>query len=256
MLISSLSFLKGNRQKSDPEFESNVQNPACSFRHGEWVWLGRVPYQKAFQLQEELRKQVSGGDVDVLLLLEHDPVITLGRNANPSNILSSREKLTEYGIDIIRTNRGGDVTFHGPGQLVGYPIFCLRRGVRAHIKAMVDGIIDTLGQLGIVGEWRDSHPGVWVGEEKICAVGIHVHHGVSIHGFALNVDIELASFQHIVPCGLKDVKVTSMYRQLGTIPSMEAVVERLVHSFMTSFEKPLLRIPTSSSRLQIADGNL
>jgi lipoyl(octanoyl) transferase len=192
----------------------------------------------------------------MLLLLEHDPVITLGLSADVANVLASREDLLKKGISVVRTSRGGDVTFHGPGQIVGYPIFRLRRGVRAHVKAMAEGIIAVLGLLGIRAEWRESQPGVWVGADKICAVGVYVRRHVAMHGFALNVNNDLTAFQTIVPCGLRQAGVTSVATVLGTACALPEMAERLSRAFEQSFGMRLLRISASSSRLQIANGNL
>jgi len=226
-------------------------------RSGEWAWLGRVPYRESLRLQEHVRDQVAEGQApDTLLLLEHDPVITLGRSADSTNVLASPEDLRGSGISVIRTSRGGDVTFHGPGQVVGYPIFRLHRGVRAHVKAMVDAIVATLDTLGIASEWRESHPGVWVGDDKICAVGVHVRRRVAAHGFALNVDADLTAFRSIVPCGLRDAGVTSIAKLLGTTFGLETVAERLSHAFERSFGIRMVQLSASSSRLQIADEDL
>jgi lipoyl(octanoyl) transferase len=223
----------------------------------EWAWLGRVAYAQALCLQEQVRDQVAEGKAaDTLLLLEHDPVITLGRNADPANVLSSTEDLRKSGISVIRTARGGDVTFHGPGQLVGYPVFRLQRGVRAHVKAMIDALVATLDSLGIASEWRESHPGVWVGADKICAVGVHVRRRVAAHGFALNVNTDLAAFRSIVPCGLHHAGVTSMEKLLGKAFALETIAEHLSHAFDRSFGIRMVQLSASSSRLQIANGNL
>jgi len=224
---------------------------------GEWAWLGSVPYARGVCIQENVRDQVAQATaVDTLLLLEHEPVITLGRSADPANVIASAEDLGRAGIAVVRTSRGGDVTYHGPGQMVGYPVFRLRRGVRAHVKAMAEGIIAALATLGIAAEWRASRPGVWVGAEKICAVGVHVRRRVAMHGFALNVTTDLSAFRTIVPCGLRDAGVTSIARILGTALELEDVAERLVRAFERSFLIRLERISASSSRLQIANGNL
>jgi lipoyl(octanoyl) transferase len=207
------------------------------------------------RIQEDVRDQVAQATaVDTLLLLEHEAVITLGRSADLANVIASAEDLGRAGITVVRTSRGGDVTYHGPGQLVGYPVFRLRRGVRAHVKAMADGIIAALATFGIAAEWQASRPGVWVGAEKICAVGVHVRRRVAMHGFALNVTTDLSAFRTIVPCGLRDAGVTSMERLLGTALELEDVAERLVRAFERSFLLRLKRISASSSRLQIANG--
>jgi len=208
-------------------------------------------------LQEQVRDQVEEGKApETLLLLEHEPVITLGRNADPKNIVATPEHLRVAGISIEKSTRGGDVTFHGHGQLVGYPVFRLRHGVRAHVRAMAEGIIEVLADLGIAAEWRDSQPGVWVGPDKICAFGVHVRRRVAIHGFALNGSIDLAGFRSIVPCGLHHSGVTSIARLLGFAPRTEVIAESVSRAFEKSFGAPMVRILASSSRLQIANGNL
>ena len=224
---------------------------------GEWAWLGAMPYASGLCVQEKVRDQVAEGRaVDTLLLLEHPSVITLGRNADLANIIATPEDLQRSGISVVRASRGGDVTYHGPGQMVGYPVFRLRRGVRSHVKAMADGIIAVLATLGIAAEWRESRPGVWVGAEKICAVGVHVRRHVATHGFALNVNTDLEAFRTIVPCGLCDAGVTSIAKLLGVALELENVAEQLVRAFERSFFIRLARISASSSRLQIANGNL
>jgi lipoyl(octanoyl) transferase len=226
-------------------------------REGEWAWLGRVPYAKALSLQEQVRVQVAEGRAaDTLLYLEHDPVITLGRNAAFANVLASPEDLRKHGIPVVRTSRGGDVTYHGPGQVVGYPIFRLHRGIRAHVKAMADGIVAALGILGIAAEWREAHPGVWVGADKICAVGVHVRRRVAMHGFALNVNTDLTPFQAIVPCGLRDAGVTSVAKLVGTEHLPEEIARNLSRAFEQTFRIRLVQVSASSSRLQIANGSL
>jgi lipoyl(octanoyl) transferase len=223
----------------------------------EWTWLGSVSYAKALLLQEQVRSQVvEERGPETLLLLEHEPVITLGRSADLGNVVASPEHLRVRGISVEKTSRGGDVTYHGPGQVVGYPVFRLRRGVRAHVRAMAAGIIDVLADLGIAGEWRDSHPGVWVGAEKICAFGVHVRHRVAIHGFALNGSIDLAGFRAIVPCGLRALGVTSIARLRGFSPRPEVIADNVSRAFEKSFGTRMVRISASSSRLQIANGNL
>jgi len=223
----------------------------------EWAWLGRVAYARATGLQEELREQVAAGSgAEILLLLEHDPVITLGRGADPANVLASPQTLGAQSIPVLRTSRGGQVTFHGPGQIVGYPVFRLRRGVSAHMRCMADAVISVLQDFGIRAEWRASAPGVWVGADKICALGVHVRHRIAIHGFALNVGDDLGGFSHIIPCGLRGSGVTSIARQIGSAPELAYLAETLAGACERSFAMPLVRIACSSSRLQIANRNL
>jgi lipoyl(octanoyl) transferase len=198
--------------------------------------LGRVPYEPALDLQEKIRQCIlAGTGQETLLLLEHPPVITLGRHAQPAHVLLSAPRLQEQGIALCRTSRGGDVTFHGPGQLVGYPIFRLRRGVRAHVEAMANAIIEWLACFGILAEWRSQTPGVWVGRGKICAFGIHVRHCIAIHGFALNLSTDMSGFSAIVPCGLADAGVTSLARLLGHAPRAEAAARDLIGLFEKHF---------------------
>jgi lipoyl(octanoyl) transferase len=188
-------------------------------RPGAWSWLGRVPFAPAAALQERLRAQIASGDApETVLLCEHDPVVTLGRRARPEHLLLGEAGLTGRGIAVARASRGGEVTYHGPGQLVCYPVVRLRRGVLAHVQAMAEAVIALLGQLGIEGQWRRSSPGVWVGAAKICAFGVHVRHRIAIHGLALNVSPDLSAFSAIVPCGMPGAEVTSIERLTRSAP--------------------------------------
>jgi lipoyl(octanoyl) transferase len=223
----------------------------------EWSWLGRVDYQVALALQERVRNAIlESRNRETLLLLEHDSVITIGRHAGSANVLATPEELQRLGVSLARASRGGDVTFHGPGQLVGYPIFRVRGGVRAHMMRMAEGVRLVLAELGIEAAWRDSHPGLWVGQEKICAVGIHVRRRVAIHGFALNVDVDLDGFRNIVPCGIVGAGVTSIAR-LGLLPpSLETLAERVASAFERSFDMRMQRVRANASRLQCAHADL
>lgn len=221
----------------------------------EWAWLGRVGYGTALRAQERLRDEVTAGARDVLLMIEHEPVITLGRAADPSHVLASPAALDAAGITVERTSRGGDVTFHGPGQLTGYPIFRLRRGVRAHVRAMAAGVAAVLRDLGIRAEWRESMPGLWVKDSKICAFGVHVRKRVAIHGFALNVNNDLDSFRTIVPCGLPSAGVTSTAALLGFELDLETTAMHIARAFEQTFAIELERLFATSSRLQIAIRN-
>jgi len=206
--------------------------------------LGRAPYAQVLTLQEELRESVlCGTGAETLLLVEHPPVITLGRHGDAAHVLASPSQLADLQIPVLRVARGGDATYHGPGQLVGYPVFRLRDGIRAHMTGMAEAIGAVLAELGIVAEWRTSHPGLWLGREKICAVGVHVRRGVAIHGFALNVSVDLESFASIVPCGLRELGVTSIARTLGSCPTMDEMAERTEHAFARRFGIELVRRP-------------
>ncbi|GMV36206.1 MAG: hypothetical protein AMXMBFR61_07140 [Fimbriimonadales bacterium] len=176
-------------------------------------------YRDAWALQRDLHaRRVAGSIPDVLLLLEHDPVITLGRGFHPENLLYPREEYARRGIEVVETDRGGDVTYHGPGQLVGYPIFDLRergRDVHRFLRDVEEAIILVLREHGIEGERRPPHTGVWVGSEKVCAIGIKVSKWVSLHGFALNVSNDLSPFESIIPCGISGLGVTSLGLLMG-----------------------------------------
>ena len=169
-------------------------------------------------LQERLRRDlIAGARPETLLLVEHDPVFTLGRSARPEHVHLSDAELARRGIDRVRATRGGDVTYHGPGQLVGYPIVRLRSGVIGHMTAMARALAALLAPLGIDARWRRDAPGLWVGEAKICAFGVHIHQRVAVHGFALNVTTDLRAFDLIVPCGMPGARTTSI-AALGIAP--------------------------------------
>ncbi|MBZ5723693.1 MAG: lipoyl(octanoyl) transferase LipB [Acidobacteriia bacterium] len=203
-----------------------------------WRELGRVEYGAALELQRNLvgRRQ-QGAVPDHLLLLEHPHVITLGRNGHAENLLASQDLLRRAGISFFPTDRGGDVTYHGPGQLVGYPILDLRewkRDVGAYVRAIEQVIIDTLAGYGIAAGRIPKLTGVWVEERKIAAIGVHLSRWVTSHGFALNVTTDLSYFQYIVPCGLTK-PVTSM-AQLGARATREEVARSLAEHFGRVFD--------------------
>jgi len=205
--------------------------------------LGREPYERAWELQHRLVKARQEGRLDdVLILLEHEPVITLGRLADASHILASADELRKAGIAVHRVERGGDVTYHGPGQLVGYPVLSLEKhhlGVSDYMHALEDVLIHTLCDFGVPAHRRAGIIGVWVGEAKIAALGARVERGVTYHGFALNVAPNLEHFALIVPCGLAGTRVTSMQRELGKPVEMQLVRERVTWNFGRVFAVPL-----------------
>jgi lipoate-protein ligase B len=210
-------------------------------------WLGRVPYAEALALQEARVAEVRAGRAgDALLLLEHPPVITLGRSARPENLLQSPDALAERGVELHEIARGGDVTWHGPGQLVGYAILDLqargRADVHRFLRDLESGLIDALEKLGLAAEIRSGMTGVFVAPSapprKIASIGVGLRGWVTWHGFALNVDPDLAGFDAIVPCGLQAVEMTSIARELGEaapadLParSREAVADAFVRRF-------------------------
>jgi lipoyl(octanoyl) transferase len=200
--------------------------------------LGRMDYGKALELQQQLVAERKQGVIpDQLLLLEHPHVITLGRNGRLENLLADDQVLGRAGIAFFPTDRGGDITYHGPGQLVGYPIVDLRewkRDVGAYVRAIEQVIIDTLADFAIVGGRIAGLTGVWVEGRKIAAIGVHISRWVTSHGFALNVSTDLSYFQYIVPCGLTK-PVTSM-AQLGVHATLEEVSRSLAGHFGRVFD--------------------
>jgi lipoyl(octanoyl) transferase len=212
------------------------------------LYLGCVDYSIALELQQTLVGLVKEGRVShTLLLLEHPPVITLGRNAGAQNIVASREFLTANGVELHETNRGGDVTFHGPGQLVGYPIFNLRAfepriGAVDFVRKLEEVLIRTGGDLGVVTERIPGLTGVWTQNDvpgKIAAIGVHISRAVTSHGFALNVNTNLDYFKLIVPCGITDKPVTSLEQEMRQgglsggrkLPQLEDIAQQVARNF-------------------------
>lgn len=232
------------------------------------VQLGQLDYGEGLRLQRklvDLRK--AGGIGDVLLLLEHTPVITLGRNARSANVLVSHEALAARGVEVFECDRGGDVTFHGPGQLVGYPVFDLRGyssqlsalssqlepprrktlGAVDFVRRLEEVLIRTCGDFaiptrrvaGLTGAWTDSEPAA-----KIAAIGVHISRSVTSHGFALNVNTDLSYFNLIVPCGITARPVTSMQKELGRQVSLDEVAHSVSRNFGTVFGSQMLWLDT------------
>ena len=182
------------------------------------AYLGRVPYDEGTALQEARVRAVQEGGPEALYLLEHDPVLTLGRNARRDHILASAPELARLGIAVRECGRGGDVTYHGPGQLVGYPILCLapdRKDVWRYVRDLEEALIRAVARFGIRAGRVEGLTGVWVGAEKVAAIGVRISRWITSHGFALNVSVDLDYFGLIVPCGIRDRGVTSMSRLLG-----------------------------------------
>jgi lipoate-protein ligase B len=218
------------------------------------VWLldlGRFEYGAAFRLQRRLLEERDAGRLpDLLLLVEHPPVITLGRRGSRDDILVPQAELEARGVAVFETNRGGLVTYHGPGQIVGYPIAKLRQlagDAQTYVWRLEETIVRTLAGLGIEARRDDGNRGVFAGagklSGKIAAIGVAVTHGVTMHGFALNVCPDLGHFALIDPCGIGDLGVTSVNRVLGSAPPLESVGQSLVSEFGSVFGRTVLPAP-------------
>jgi lipoyl(octanoyl) transferase len=215
---------------------------------------GRIGYPEAFAMQRGLVEQRKRGEIpDQLLFVEHPHVITLGRNGHAENLLASELVLARAGVGFYETDRGGDITYHGPGQIVGYPIFDLRewkRDVGAYLRALEQAIIDTLREFGIESSREPGATGVWTPEGKICAMGVHISRWVTSHGFALNHTTDLSYFQYIVPCGLTK-PVTSM-QSLGRTASRADVQSALMRELSVQFDLDM-HMPTEGRNREEAD---
>ncbi len=202
---------------------------------------GRISYADGLELQSKLVRARQAGEIpDTLLLLEHEPVFTLGRNARRENLLSSADALRARGFEVFETGRGGDVTYHGPGQLVGYPILDLspdRQDVHRYVRDLEEVMLRTCGDYGVAAERVAGLTGTWVGLEKIGAIGVRIARWVTSHGFALNVGTDLSAFALIVPCGIRDRGVTSLERVLGRTVALDDVMGRVGVHFAAVFDR-------------------
>ena len=217
-------------------------------RRTHWSFLGRVPYRSTATLQIELREALRRGEgPERLLLLEHDPVFSLGRNATATDVLWSSAELAEHGVEVAPADRGGQVTFHGPGQLVGYPILDLnpdRRDIRRFVRDLQDVLVRTLADFEIAAVGGEGERiGVWIGRRKIASIGVHLSRWRTTHGFALNVAPDLALFGGIVACGMPEIEMTSIARESGTEPTLEAVASRVLGHFGAVFCRELIADP-------------
>ena len=239
-------------------------------------YLGRRPYGEVLELQRAMAaERIAGARPDTLLLVEHDPVVTLGRSTKRENLLLSEKALAARGIELFDIERGGDVTFHGPGQLVGYPIFDLqqhRQDLHWYLRQVEQSLIDALATYGITGGRVEKYTGVWVDDvvlseakdppvvpesrsfaahtttpRKIASIGVHARSWVTWHGFALNVTTDLSYFDVMVPCGIPQVTMTSIARELGRAVSLEEVADRVVTAFTSVFDFSCATSPSLSS---------
>ena len=228
------------RQSVKPDLKKEPLKAPDGFR----VWRpGLLDYRDAQTCQEALVSQRPHWPFDLLILLEHPPVITLGRNTNEDNLLWTPAALKSAGIDCFASRRGGDITLHSPGQLVGYPIVDLnhyQRDLHRFLRQLEKVLIGTLGDYGLKAEALSGKTGVWIDGRKIASIGIAVRHWISYHGFALNIDNDLSAFEAIVPCGLPGVAMTSMSEELGRPVDKIAVTETLTAHFGSVFQRPLL----------------
>ena len=202
------------------------------------VWLGDLDYQKAYDLQLSLvEKVLSGQEPNTLLMLEHPHVYTKGRLSKDSDVLLTEEELAAKGIPVYETDRGGQVTYHGPGQLVVYPIVNLKDwgGPVKYVRALEQVVIATLTEMGITANRESGNTGVWTSQGKLAAIGVKISRGIAFHGFALNVNTDLAYYQNIIPCGIADRPVTSMASILGQPVDIELVRYGMVYQFGREF---------------------
>ena len=215
--------------------------------------LGLVPYAEALELQARLVAERRAGSIpDQLLLLEHPHVITLGTSSHSDHVLLDEAERRLLGIELFETGRGGDVTYHGPGQLIGYPILDLkpdRCDLHRYVRDLEQALIGALAEFGIVACRREGLTGAWVGEEKVAAIGVRVSSGwITSHGFALNVGTDLGFFDAIVPCGIRDYGVTSIERLLGHEVAMEEVERAVVAAFAAVFDRKHEETPSLEPR--------
>ncbi|HLK88823.1 MAG TPA: lipoyl(octanoyl) transferase LipB [Polyangia bacterium] len=214
-----------------------------------------MPFAETAALQERLRADLlAGAGPETLLFCEHEPVVTLGRSARPANVLASAAELARRGVTVAAASRGGDVTYHGPGQLVGYPVVRLRGGVVGHMTAMARAIARVLDQLGIAASFRRDAPGLWTNDEKVCAFGVHVRSRVAIHGFALNVTTDLRAFDLIVPCGLSGVRTTSLARRGVKPPPLASLAASIAGELGVELGAEFIEERMSFDRIAMPDG--
>ncbi len=229
-----------NQPLISPDSEAHPSIAPEGFR----VWRpGLMAYRDAQAHQEMLIERRPHWPFDLLILLEHPPVITLGRNSNKDNLLWTRDALQTAGIDCVASRRGGDITLHAPGQLVGYPVVDLnhyQRDLHRYLRSLEKVLIATLADFGLVGESLPGKTGVWVDGCKIASIGIAVRRWISYHGFALNIDNELSVFESIIPCGLSEVSMTSMSEELGQPVDKNAVTAALIDHFAEVLQRPFL----------------
>ena len=226
---SQFRFSMNNREMT----ESNHQKKLVV------IDLGRQPYKPVWDFQRELQKKRIAQQIsDTLLFVEHDPVYTIGKNGSDLHVIANNDFLQSNGIEVVQVDRGGDVTYHGPGQLVGYPMFDLRQhkqSVSWYMRSLEQVLIEVLSQYGIQGERSEGYTGVWVKDEKITALGVRISRWVTMHGFAFNVNTNLSHFGGIIPCGIFHHGVTSLQKILGHEVEIDEVKQIVVEAFKRVF---------------------
>src|SRR3954451_1299367 len=225
-----------------------------------WSWLGRVSYAEAVEMQHAARATLKAGEgPERFLLLEHPHVYTLGRNASAEDVLAGPERLAAMGVEVAECDRGGQVTYHGPGQLVGYPIVNLspdRRDIRRYVRDLQEVLVRTLAEYGVAARPGEEQAfiGVWAGEAKIASIGVHLSRWITTHGFALNVSTDLSYFTGIIPCGLQQVSMTSIERLTGAAPPLPEIAAVCARHFGQVFGRELVAAAVSSAREPAAVG--
>jgi len=213
--------------------------------------LGRIPYREALEFQRRaVSARASGASTDAIYFAEHEPVLTVGRAGRASSLRANPALLQSRGVEIIPVERGGDITYHGPGQIIAYPIVALSdlpsgRDLHRYLRDLEEVLIRTLDGYGIRAGRRAPHTGVWVGDRKVAAIGVAVRRWITLHGFALNVDPDLSHFDWIHPCGIRDLGVTSMRSLLGTAPPRAEILARLRESFAGIWGRPVVETEES-----------
>jgi lipoyl(octanoyl) transferase len=217
-----------------------------------WDYLGRIPYAEAVEMQHAARAALKVGEgPERFLLLEHPHVYTLGRNAGAEDVLAGPEWLAARGVEVAECDRGGQVTYHGPGQLVGYPVVNLspdRRDIRRYVRDLQEVLVRTLAEYGVAARPGEEQAfiGVWAGEAKIASIGVHLSRWITTHGFALNVSTDLSYFTGIIPCGLQQVSMTSIERLVGRAPSLPEIAAVCAGHFGEVFQRELVAAVSSA----------
>ena len=260
-----MSLADGSHQGRDFPGQGSEPLPMSTPQAGTLVRFSQpIPYAEAWTLQKQLQeKRIAERQGDVLLLLEHSPIYTLGRTTQPAHWDCGGEFLRRTGASLQSVDRGGSITYHGPGQVVGYPILKLAHycsGPKQYVRKLEEVLIHTLSRWGIEGYRLEKKPGVWVrwdqADAKIAAIGVRVDHGVTIHGFALNVDLDLTPFSHIMPCGLAQCHITSMAEVRQSAVSSSVVAQQVAQEFARTFSIQWMSLPPDIMRQEHHDHHL